>query len=128
MPNDLKLTGFDELRRDLLVFPTASRDVAAGMIAVACERTKELVQAAYPVITGALRDGVEVMARVGRGIAAVRTVSSTSGHAMFYEFGTRHSRPHPTFVPITQRERRATTQDIAAYVETQGITVTGAND
>jgi hypothetical protein len=128
MPNELKLTGFDELNAELAKFPTAMRDRSATILAGYAEQAKNAVQAAYPVVTGALRDGVQLIPRVGRGIAAVLTVRSGSPHAHFYEFGTVRERPHPTFIPITGRERRAATTAVVDLVVAEGLHVDGGRD
>jgi hypothetical protein len=128
MPNQLRLDGFAELKKDLAAFaPTARDETRPILTAYATAAHDELVNA-YPSITGELRAGVEVVPRVGRGVSAVVTLRSGSDHAHFYEFGTVHARPHPTFIPIQGRARRAATDDVVAYVEKQGLTVGRVRD
>ena len=129
MPTELKLTGFAELERDLTAFPTMARDdIGRPILSAAADRAKAALLAAYPSVTGNLRAGVAIIQRVGRGIAAVMTLTSASPHAHLYEFGTVHQRPRPTFLPITGRERRDATMDVAAAVRAQGLDVRGDRD
>jgi len=128
MASELRMTGFMELKESLTRFPYETRALAAPILATYAAQTIDALKAAYPVVTGALRDGVALVPRVGRGIAAVVTVTSASDHAHLYEFGTVHAPPHPTFLPISGRMRRAAVYAIAAMVHEQGILVTGVHD
>lgn len=128
MPNKLQLSGFDQLTRDLSTLPTDLRAQTDSIVLQHARRAAELVRAAYPVVTGALRAGVKIIERVPRGIAVLYTVTSSAYHAHLYEFGTGHTRPHATFLPITERERRASTTAAADVVTRAGLKVTGVRD
>jgi len=128
MPNQLRLSGFVELKRELGTFAPDARDATRPILAARATDARDELVAAYPSITGALRAGVALIPRIGRGIAAVITLRSGSDHAHLYEFGTVHAGPHATFLPITERARRASTDDVVDYVEGQGIKVSRLHD
>lgn len=128
MPNELRLDGFDELKKELTALPTAARDESRPIVSSHAERAAATLRGVYPSVTGDLRDGVQVIPRVGRGIAAVVTVRSSSAHAHLYEFGTYRSRPHSAFLPITEIERRRSTAAVVDVVEAHGLGVQAPND
>jgi Bacteriophage HK97-gp10, putative tail-component len=128
MANHLRLSGFRELRRDLAALPEDSRTAAEPILLAHARRAETALHAAYPFITGALRDGVRIVKREARGIAALFTVRSDAPHAHLYEFGTAHTRPHAAFLPITEEQRRAAVRDVAAMVERTGLQVRGERD
>lgn len=125
MPTKLVLSGFDELERELAALPVKLRDEADPILLRYARQAEAEVTAAYPFVTGALIAGVKIVERVARGVAALYTLATTAPHAHLYEFGTSHSRPHPTFLPITERERRASTVAVADLVRAEGLQVTG---
>jgi hypothetical protein len=128
MPNRLQLQGFRELRDELAALPTSSRDDAAPILLAHARRAQTAVKAAYPVVTGALRDGVRIVERAARGIAALYTLTTSAPHAHLYEFGTARTGPKATFLPITERERRATVAAVATMIEGKGLQVRGSRD
>lgn len=125
MANQLNLDGFTELQQQLATLPTDLQGQAAPILGAAAQRAVDEIKAAYPEVTGALRAGVSVVARVPRGIAAIFTVLSSAYYAHIFEFGGKRQRPRATFLPITDRGRRASVDDVAALVTTAGLTVTG---
>jgi len=128
MPNELKLTGFEELKHEFARLAPVAQSAAVSIVGRHATAARDELVRAYPSVTGALRAGVVLIPRVGRGIAVVVTLRSGSDHAHFYEFGTVHARPHPTFIPITGRERRAATLDVIDYIREQGLTVDRPHD
>jgi hypothetical protein len=128
MPNQLRLSGFAELKKELAAFPTTSRDETRPIVTAHATKARDELVNAYPVVTGDLRAGVELIPRQGRGVAAVVTLRSSSDHAHFYEFGTVKAAPHATFLPISERARRESTADVVDYVEKQGLTVGRVHD
>jgi hypothetical protein len=116
------------LRDDLAAFPTTAKADATPIMLAHARRAHAAVKAAYPVVTGALRDGVRILERVPRGIAVLYTVVTSAPHAHIYEFGSVRTRPTATFLPITERERRASVAAVAGMVEGHGLEVRGARD
>jgi Bacteriophage HK97-gp10, putative tail-component len=128
MPNKLVLGGFSELRAELVALPDAvNRDAAPILIRFARAAEAQVV-AAYPSITGQLRAGVRVVERTARGLATLYTLVTSAPYAHIFEFGSYRQRPRATFLPITERERRAGVVAVAAMVESKGLVVRGAHD
>lgn len=125
MANRLELRGFDELKRDLAALPSQLRRESDPILLTWARRSSAELVAAYPVVTGGLRAGVKIVDRVARGVATLYTLVSSSPHAHLYEFGTRRQAPRATFLPITERDRRASTVAVAELVRAQGLTVSG---
>jgi len=100
-------------------------DKAAPLTKAGADDARKRVRSAYPRVTGRLQDGVVVERRASPAGVTVYDVSSTAPYASFYEFGTHHQRARPTFVPITNRERRDTTKAVVDVVKAAGLTVTG---
>lgn len=129
MGNRLRLSGFRELRDELATLPDAARDRAAPIEADHARRAQAAVIAEYPHVTGALRAGVHIVARHTRSpVAVLYTLTTSAPHAHLYEFGTVHTRPHAVFLPITERERRASVVAVSRMVESLGLKVSGARD
>ena len=128
MANKLVLRGFRELADDLAALPDDAKAEATPILLARARRAETAVKNAYAVVTGALREGVRIRPRVARGIAVLFTLETTAPHAHIYEFGSARTRPHPVFLPVTERERRAAVVDVAAMVETKGLQVRGARD
>ena len=127
--NYLKLWGFQKLRDDLAAFPEGIRDESAPIMLRGARRAESALKAAYPLgPTGNLRKGVQVLARLGRGIAVFFKVASVAPHVHLYEFGTVKQPARPTFQPITNRERRAAVLEVAELVRSKGIEVRGDRD
>lgn len=125
MPNRLELRGFTELQRELAVLPRRLDAAADPVLLRYARRAAEQVRAAYPVVTGNLRAGVEILARTARGVATLYTLVSSSPHAHLYEFGTARTAPRATFLPITETERHDAVRAVADLVRAEGLTVAG---
>jgi hypothetical protein len=121
----MELKGFDDLLRELATLPSTLRAASDPILLRHARVGESQLKAAYPVVTGNLRDGVQIEERVARGVAVLYTLRSGSPHAHLYEFGTAHTAPKATFLPITERERRAATVAVAEIVRAEGLTVEG---
>jgi Bacteriophage HK97-gp10, putative tail-component len=128
MPNKLVLGGFTELRAELVALPeTLNRDSEPILLRYA-RATQALVVAAYPRVTGRLRDGVRVVERTARGLATLYTLVTSAPYAHIFEFGSVHQRPRATFLPISETGRRQAVVAVAGMVESKGLVVRGAHD
>lgn len=125
--------GIEELIGDLAMLPaTMTNSSDAILNKHATDAAAEIV-AAYPMgPTGNLKAGVKVRQR-NMGMKVHKTVTNRAPHAWLYEHGsqTRQSAsgaatplpPHPTFIPIAIRHRRAAEAEIKAALEKQGARV-----
>lgn len=128
MPNKLVLGGFDELRAELAALPEASkRDAAPILLRRARLAEAELIDE-YPSITGGLRAGVRIVERAARGVASLYTLVTSAPYAHIFEFGSSRQRPRATFLPISERERRAAVEVVADMIEEKGLVVRGSRD
>jgi hypothetical protein len=125
VPNKLELRGFDELKRELAALPVKLQHDADPILLRYARQAEARVLAEYPIVTGALRAGVKIVERTARGVATLYTLVSSAPHAHLYEFGTARTAPRATFLPITERDRRAATVEVAELVRAEGITVGG---
>ena len=121
MANKLVIGGIE----DFVELPREITAQTVPLTKAAAERGRDLVRRAYPRITGRLQDGVVVKSLSGDAAVAAYDVQSTAPYALHYEFGTHRQRARPTFVPITQRERRAHVKAVIGIVRNAGLTVTG---
>jgi hypothetical protein len=121
MANQLIIGGIE----DFVVLPREISSAAAPVTKAGAERARDQVRRAYPRITGRLQDGVVVTTDANTEAVIAYDVESTAPYAMHYEFGTHRQRARPTFVPITNRERRAHVKAVVGIVRTAGVTVTG---
>lgn len=128
MPNKLVLTGFKELRSELVALPDTVKRESAPILVRYARAAQTEVLAAYPTITGELRAGVRIVERVARGVATLYTLVTSAPYAHIFEFGSARSRPRATFLPISERERRASVVAVADMVEAKGLVVRGARD
>ena len=140
------LDGLDELRAALRQLPKALADEASVIIDRRAQNAAAAIRAAYKKgKTGNLKNRVTVSIVRGS-VSAAATVRSNAPHAALYEFGTGSlnvahpssnrrtgkganrgsSPPHPTVIPIAQRERRAMNQELVELVKRAGFEVTGA--
>lgn len=126
MANEVRITGLDELLADLARLAPDLAAEARPLQARAAEATASELRAAYPSVTGELRNSVQVDAESSASEARVFSrLSVTSRHAAFYEFGTAHTAPHPTFTPIARRGRAAFLADVIDRVKARGLVVSG---
>lgn len=128
MPTQMVLGGFDELRAQLIALPDALKRESAPIELAHATAAQSEVVAAYPDVTGRLRAGVKIVERAAHGVATLYTLVTSAPYAHIYEFGSVHQRPRPTFLPITERARRASTVAVSAIVEGAGLVVRGKLD
>jgi len=126
MASEMKLRGIDEFLAELQRLAPELTAEARARQADRAEQTAAALRAAYPVVTGELRNSIEVQRESSNSPARVFTrVTVTSRHAGFYEFGTRHAPPHPTFTPILRRGREAFLDEMIDRVGARGLEVHG---
>lgn len=128
MPNKLVLNGFKELQSELKSLPQDAKRESAPILLRYARTAQSQVVGAYPRVTGELRAGVRIVERVARGVATLFTLVTSAPYAHIFEFGSVHQRPRATFLPISERERRAGVTAVAAMVESKGLVVRGARD
>ena len=126
MASELKITGAEELLAELTALAPDLAAEARTLEQAITEQTAEDLRAAYPVVTGELAGSVQVVPDRSRSPVRVFTqVVVTAPYAEFYEFGTVRTVPHPTFVPTTNRGRRAFLTAVIARVQRHGLRVDG---
>lgn len=125
MSAKMEFKGFDELVAQFAALPVKLQHDADPILLRHARRSETRLKDAYPVVTGNLRNGVKIVERTARGVATLYTLTSGSPHAHLYEFGTAHTAPRATFLPITEGDRRDATIAVAALVRAEGLTVDG---
>jgi len=128
MPAQLILKGFDELLAELAALPDASKRDAQPILLRYAKAALDEIVARYPIVTGTLRAGVRIVERTPHGVAALYTLATTAPYAHIFEFGSVHQRPRATFLPVSERSRRAAVAAVAAMVEDKGLVVGGNLD
>jgi hypothetical protein len=127
--------GLDELQAALRALPAELTGEASKIIEAAGNRAVLDLKRGYPVVTGNLRDGVEVTFTQG-GVSARALVRSRAPHAHLFEYGTeaRHNalganrgRMPPThlFGRTMSNVRREMYEGLRALLERHGLKVTG---
>jgi len=127
MSAKLSIRGVDALLADLAdLAPDLTREAAARQQARALDAAAA-IRAAYPSVTGRLRNSVQVARLSSQSKARVFTeVTVSAPYAHFVEFGTARTAPNPAFVPITRRAREAFAEEMIDRVEARGLVVRGA--
>jgi hypothetical protein len=132
----LSFDGLSDLIAALKALPDALAAEAGKDVHDAANRAAEEVIAAYPEVTGNLKQHVKVVTKNAGRYGVVAQVRSTAKHADLYEFGTqaRHTAlgynrgtmpPAKKFVPIMARYRRRMQDRLIKVVEAEGFTVRG---
>jgi hypothetical protein len=140
MPSRLggvKFTGLDSFLDELRVLDAQLTEEANAIMTAHAEAAKTAIAAAYPVRSGALRNGLRIRPARGLLLAGGELVQ-TAPHGYLYEKGS-HVRVNkaganrgrmparPTFDPIAQAHRRAAIAAVIDRVYAHGATrVTGA--
>lgn len=128
MPNKLVLGGFKELRDELAALPQAAKRDSTPILLRYARAAQAELRAQYPSVTGELRAGVRIVERAARGVATLYTLVTSAPYAHIFEFGSARQRPRATFLPISERTRRASVESVADMVEAKGLVVRGARD
>jgi len=127
MATTMKLGGVEELLAELAALAPDLTTEAIALQQTVTAETADALRAAYPSVTGNLRASVQVARESSTSSARVFSrVTVTAPYAHFYEFGTVHTSPSPTFVPITRHGREQFAQSVIARVKAHGLTVGGA--
>jgi hypothetical protein len=127
-----KFEGLEELKAALRALPENLAGEAGKIIEGAGNRAALDLKRAYPVVTGHLRDGVEVT-HERSGVSARAVVRSRAPHAWLYEHGVAGRKVGkglnrtPTFVfaKTMSRVRREMYDALQALLERYGLRVTG---
>jgi hypothetical protein len=127
--------GLDELKAALQALPAELTGEASHIIEAAGNRAVLDLKRAYPVVTGTLRDRVDVTF-TSSGVSSKALVQSKAPHAHLFEYGTeaRHTglglnrgRMAPThlFGKTMAKVRRDMYDGLIALLERHGLKVTG---
>jgi hypothetical protein len=132
----LEIRGLDDLKAALRALPATLASAATPIVIGAAEGAGATIKAAYPVVTGNLRQGVTVTIKSANAGGVVAIVKSGARHAWIYEHGTQTRQtklganrgrmpapPTPVFIPTMMRARRAMYAELGALLEAQGLTV-----
>jgi hypothetical protein len=135
MPATLRIDGLDDELDALTALPTTLRDQAAPLVRATADQAEATIRAAYPVVSGQLRDSLhQEVVETPAGIK-VRLINDAP-QAIWYEYGTvfRHTSlgyargrmpAAKVFVPEVMRDRRALLDDLIPVVEAEGLKVRG---
>jgi Bacteriophage HK97-gp10, putative tail-component len=135
MPATLRIDGLDDELDALTALPTTLRDQAAPLVRATADQAEATIRAAYPVVSGQLRDSLhQETVETPAGIK-VRLINDAP-EAIWYEYGTvfRHTSlgyargrmpAAKVFVPEVMRDRRALIDDLIPVVEAEGLKVRG---
>lgn len=124
--------GLEDLKAALRALPADLTGEAGKLIEAAGNRAVLDLKRGYPVVTGNLRDGVEVTFSQS-GVSAGARVRSRAPHAWLYDHGIagRHvgkglnRTPTHLFARTMAQVRRELYRDLAALLERKGLRVTG---
>jgi hypothetical protein len=133
----LVLDGFEEVRAALRTLPDDLHAEADHICEAAANSATTTIRAAYPVVTGNLRDHVYASKFEGGRFVAKWVVKNTAHHAWIYEHGTmaRHTAiganrgampAGNVFIPAAIRARRRMWQDLETMLVQNGFLLRGA--
>jgi hypothetical protein len=134
--NRLRIDGLTDLRRALLALPPELVAEAGVIVVAQAEAAASEMAGAYPVGTGALRNGLRVEV-AGDHVSAKAVVRNRARHAAIFEYGTaaRHWANGKStgrmpagrvFIPIAMQRRRIMLAALIDLVERSGLHVSGA--
>ena len=118
----VKWTGLAEHMREIAALPHTVVQSADAIASSKAEATAAALRAAYPVVTGHLRDSVTVERHTSGGTVAV-SVINTAEYAIPFEYGGADRPAGKVFVPIVLRGRRQTFGAIVGALREMGATV-----
>jgi hypothetical protein len=126
MASKLILGGVDELLNEITRLAPDLTQEAIGLQQSIANETVAAIRAAYPSVTGTLRNSVQVERLSSTSPARVFTqVTVTAPYAHFVEFGTATTTPTPAFVPQTRIGRERFTDAVIQRVKNRGLVVGG---
>jgi hypothetical protein len=126
MSAKLTLRGVDDLLAELArLAPDLTREASTLQHTIA-EDTVTAIRAAYPSVTGRLRNSVRAERLSSGSRSRVFTeVTVAAPYAHFVEFGTATTRPRAAFVPLTRQGRERFAAAVIDRVEARGLVVKG---
>jgi Bacteriophage HK97-gp10, putative tail-component len=125
----------DALKAALRQLPEALAAEGAEIVERVAHEAKDEIYAAYPRVTGNLRDGLAVTTQSLGSVGVQATVVNNAPHAWIFEHGTEvrytdkgvprgRMPPGHVFIPIMQRRRRAMErEDFTELLERAGLEV-----
>jgi len=127
MATEIQFTGITEL---LAALERLAPDLAAAAVtqekAIATQ-TVEAIRAGYPLVTGTLRNSVQIQKQGSTTpVRPFTQIAVTAPYATLVEFGMARTAPRPVFIPAIRRAREALVKDVVEKIRQQGLTVTGA--
>ena len=126
MASTLNLGGVEELLRELEALAPGLTSEASTLQSSIASETVAAIRAAYPSVTGALRASVQAERLSSTSSARVFTqVTVSSPYVEYVEFGTAHTTPTPTFVPLTLIGREQFAKAVIDRVKARGLDVGG---
>ena len=116
--------GLDEYEAALANWPADTAREAATIVHARAARAYDTIRAAYPVVTGRLRDGLRVLDATRDPLTPHWTVRNDVAYARVFESGGAAGghvqAPGKTFVPTSMRERRAMVDETIEIVKASG--------
>ena len=126
MATKMILGGIDELLAEFARLAPDLTTEAIGLQQSIANETVAAIRAAYPSVTGTLRNSVHVERLSSTSPARVYTqVTVDAPYAHFVEFGTVTTTPTPAFVPQMRIGRERFTAAVIARVKARGLVVGG---
>jgi hypothetical protein len=134
----LRIDGLAELRTALLALPQELVRDAGEIVQAQANEAARQIAAAYPVVTGNLRDHLRLEVRSMTAGSASVTVKNTAHHAWLFDHGTGPRRlpngkpvgsmpKNPTLIPIAMQRRRIMVAALVDLVERTGLHVIGTS-
>jgi hypothetical protein len=107
--------GLDAYERELASLPATASTATAPILTKSAEQTAVELRAAYPVVTGHLRDSVKVRI-ADRPLAPTTVIENTAAYAIPFEFGHGTAGGRHVFGPLVARKARAVKAEIGAML------------
>jgi Bacteriophage HK97-gp10, putative tail-component len=129
-------TGLDAFKAALKQLPTDLRNDARSIVLDAAHGAADDIRQAYPVVTGDLREGVEVVTTDVSQFGVGAVVINRAKHANIFEHGSqvRHTKgganrgampPGHVFIPRIIRARKAMYERLKDLLTRAGLEVSG---
>lgn len=107
--------GLEAYERELAQLPTAASTATVPILTNSAEQTAVALRAAYPVVTGHLRDSVQVRIE-DRPLAPTTVIENTAAYAVPFEYGHGTAGGRHVFGPIVARQARTVKAEIGAML------------